>query len=61
MTQQWSQSDASESLVVTLQFKPYFFLVPGVFNEFTLKVVFLAQALACPCVRLGCEYLLLMD
>lgn len=61
MIQQWIQSDASESLVVTPQLKPYFLFVPEIFNEFALKVVFLAQALACPCVRLDREYLLLMD
>lgn len=41
--------------------KALFLFVPGIFNEFVLKVVFLSQALACPYVRPGCEYLLLMD
>lgn len=61
MIQQQIESDGSESLVVTLQLKPYFSLCLGSSGNFTLKIVFVAQALACPCVRLGCEYLLLMD
>lgn len=53
MIQQWIQSDASESRYSSI--KALFLFVPGIFNEFSLQAVFLAQALACPCGRLGRE------